>query len=183
MLYYLFEILESQFSFPGASLFSYLSFRAAVSVLISLIVSVIFGKKIINYLKRKQIGESVRELGLDGEDKKEGFYGGKMVEGLKNKRGEKISLQNYAKVKGIQDLDVAAKITGQNLGKIAKSKEVKSSIDYINVFKSNKGNLGVRDYRRKKASNDIALGIFAGIISVALFNRAFNKLLEEKSLN
>ena len=72
MLYYLFEILESQFNFPGASLFSYLSFRAAVSVLLSLIVSVIFGKKIINYLKRKQIGENIRELGLDGEDKKVG---------------------------------------------------------------------------------------------------------------
>ena len=72
MLYYLFEILESQFNFPGASLFSYLSFRAAVSVLLSLIISVIFGKKIINYLKRKQIGENIRELGLDGEDRKAG---------------------------------------------------------------------------------------------------------------
>ena len=72
MLYYLFEILESQFNFPGASLFSYLYFRAAVSVLLSLIISVIFGKKIINYLKRKQIGENIRELGLDGEDKKVG---------------------------------------------------------------------------------------------------------------
>ena len=72
MLYYLFEILESQFNFPGASLFSYLSFRAAVSVLLSLIISVIFGKKIINYLKRKQIGENIRELGLDGEDRKVG---------------------------------------------------------------------------------------------------------------
>ena len=72
MLYYLFEILESQFNFPGASLFSYLSFRAAVSVLLSLIISIIFGKKIINYLKRKQIGENIRELGLDGEDRKVG---------------------------------------------------------------------------------------------------------------
>ena len=72
MLYYLFEILESQFNFPGASLFSYLSFRAAVSVLLSLIISVIFGKKIINYLKRKQISENIRELGLDGEDRKVG---------------------------------------------------------------------------------------------------------------
>ena len=72
MLYYLFEILESQFNFPGASLFSYLSFRAAVSVLLSLIISIVFGKKIINYLKRKQIGENIRELGLEGEDKKVG---------------------------------------------------------------------------------------------------------------
>jgi phospho-N-acetylmuramoyl-pentapeptide-transferase len=72
MLYHLFEILENEFNFPGASLFSYLSFRAGVSVLISLIISVIFGKKIINYLIRKQIGENIRELGLDGEDKKVG---------------------------------------------------------------------------------------------------------------
>jgi len=72
MLYYLFEILESQFNFPGASLFSYLSFRAAVSVLLSLIISIIFGKKIINHLKRKQISENIRELGLDGEDRKLG---------------------------------------------------------------------------------------------------------------
>ncbi len=72
MLYHLFEILESQYNFPGASLFSYLSFRAAVSVIISLIISVIFGKKIINYLKRKQIDENIRELGLDGEHKKTG---------------------------------------------------------------------------------------------------------------
>jgi len=72
MLYYLFEILESQFNFPGASLFSYLSFRAAVSVLLSLIISIIFGKKIINHLKRKQISENIRELGLDGEDRKVG---------------------------------------------------------------------------------------------------------------
>ena len=132
---------------------------------------------------KKEMDKLEKEFDNIGEDKKEGFNGGRIVEGLKNKRGKKISLKNYAKVKGIQDLDVAAQITGQNIGKIAKSKEVKSSIDYINVFKSNKGNLGVRDYRRKKASNDIALGIFAGITSVALFNRAFNKLLEEKSLN
>ena len=72
MLYYLFEILESQFNFPGASLFSYLSFRAAVTVIMSLVISIVFGKRIINFLKIKQVGENVRELGLDGEDKKEG---------------------------------------------------------------------------------------------------------------
>ena len=141
-------------------------------------------KKNKKHLSNRSIKNFKQKGGEDGQDEaKEGFNGGRIVEGLKNKRGKKISLKNYAKVKGIQDLDVAAQITGQNIGKIAKSKEVKSSIDYINVFKSNKGNLGVRDYRRKKASNDIALGIFAGITSVALFNRAFNKLLEEKSLN
>ena len=53
MLYHLFEILESQFNLPGASLFSYLSFRAAVTVIMALSISIVFGKKIINYLKSK----------------------------------------------------------------------------------------------------------------------------------
>ena len=65
MLYYLFEYLENQHQLPGASLFQFLSFRAAVAVLISLMFSTLFGKKIIEFLKRKQIGETVRELGLD----------------------------------------------------------------------------------------------------------------------
>ena len=72
MLYYLFEILETQYNLPGASLFNYLSFRAAVSVIISLIISVVFGKRIIEYLRKKQIGENVRKLGLKGEEKKSG---------------------------------------------------------------------------------------------------------------
>ena len=72
MLYYLFEILENQFNLPGASLFSYLSFRAAITIIMSLMISIVFGKKIINYLKKKQIGENVRELGLEGEDNKKG---------------------------------------------------------------------------------------------------------------
>ena len=69
MLYYLFEFLETQYNLPGASLFDYLSFRAAVSVIISLIISVVFGKRIIEYLRKRQIGENVRKLGLEGEEK------------------------------------------------------------------------------------------------------------------
>lgn len=72
MLYYLFEYLESQYQLPGASLFQFLSFRAALAVLFSLLFSTIFGKKIIDYLKRKQIGETVRELGLEGQAQKSG---------------------------------------------------------------------------------------------------------------
>ena len=56
----------------GASLFQFLSFRAALAVLMSLIFSTLFGKKIIGFLKRKQIGETVRELGLDGQAQKSG---------------------------------------------------------------------------------------------------------------
>ncbi|MCH2196594.1 phospho-N-acetylmuramoyl-pentapeptide-transferase [Kordia sp.] len=72
MLYYLFEYLEQQYQFPGASLFGYLSFRAAMAVILSLLISMIFGKKIINYLRSKQIGETVRDLGLAGQKEKAG---------------------------------------------------------------------------------------------------------------
>ena len=72
MLYYLFEFLEQQYKLPGASVFQYLSFRAAVAVIFSLGFSLITGSYIIRYLKTKQIGESVRDLGLTGQKEKEG---------------------------------------------------------------------------------------------------------------
>ncbi len=71
MLYYLFEFLE-KYNFPGAGLFSYISFRAALALITSLIISIIFGKRIINRLQRQQIGETVRDLGLDGQMEKSG---------------------------------------------------------------------------------------------------------------
>ncbi|MEM6686083.1 MAG: phospho-N-acetylmuramoyl-pentapeptide-transferase, partial [Bacteroidota bacterium] len=72
MLYYLFEYLENQYQLPGASLFGYLSFRAAMAVIFSLLISMIFGKRIINFLRSKQIGETVRDLGLEGQKEKAG---------------------------------------------------------------------------------------------------------------
>ncbi len=72
MLYYLFEYLEKQYQFPGATLFQFLTFRAAMAVLLSLILATAFGKRIILFLKRKQIGETVRDLGLDGQQQKQG---------------------------------------------------------------------------------------------------------------
>jgi len=72
MLYYLFEYLENNFQLFGASLFQYLSVRASVGFILALFLSLIFGKRIIGYLKRQQIGESVRDLGLEGQKEKEG---------------------------------------------------------------------------------------------------------------
>ncbi|MBK6730451.1 MAG: phospho-N-acetylmuramoyl-pentapeptide-transferase [Bacteroidetes bacterium] len=72
MLYYLFNWLDQQFNFPGAGLFQYLSFRAAMTIFFSLIISIVFGKRIIIYLQKKQIGESVRDLGLEGQLSKKG---------------------------------------------------------------------------------------------------------------
>ena len=72
MLYYLFEFLEQNYKLPGASVFQYLSFRAALAVIFSLVFSLITGRHIISILKNNQIGESVRDLGLRGQKEKEG---------------------------------------------------------------------------------------------------------------
>lgn len=72
MLYYLFEYLDKAFDFPGAGVFQYISFRAALAVITSLTITMIFGKKLVNYLRKKQVGESIRDLGLEGQNEKQG---------------------------------------------------------------------------------------------------------------
>lgn len=72
MLYYLFQYLDRAFDFPGAGVFQYISFRAALALITSLVISLIFGKRIINFIRRKQIGETIRELGLEGQSQKSG---------------------------------------------------------------------------------------------------------------
>lgn len=72
MLYYLFEYLDKHYDFPGAGVFQYISFRSAMAVITSLIISLLFGKRIINLLHRKQVGETIRDLGLTGEKEKHG---------------------------------------------------------------------------------------------------------------
>ena len=73
MLYHLFEWLKAEdIRFPGRELFSFITFRVLMAVLLSLLITTIYGKKLINYLKRKQIGETVRDLGLAGEQQKKG---------------------------------------------------------------------------------------------------------------
>jgi len=72
MLYYLFEYLEKQFQFPGATLFGFLTFRAALAMILSLLISTIYGKRIIRFLLKQQVGETVRDLGLEGQKEKTG---------------------------------------------------------------------------------------------------------------
>jgi len=72
MFYFLFEYLENQFQLTGASLFQYISFRSSLAFIFSLFFSITFGKKIINFLNKKQIGESIRDLGLIGQKEKNG---------------------------------------------------------------------------------------------------------------
>ena len=149
MLYYLFEILESQFNLPGASLFSYLSFRAAVTVIMSLVISIVFGKKIINFLKIKQVGENVRELGLDGEDKKEGTptMGGIII--IIGTLVPVILMSNLENIY-IQILIISTIILGL-IGLID---------DYIKVFKKDKKGLK----GKFKIAGQSLLGIFVGMV-------------------
>jgi phospho-N-acetylmuramoyl-pentapeptide-transferase len=72
MLYYLFEYLEQNYQLTGASVFQFITFRSAMAVIMSLLVSMVFGKKIIAYLSKKQIGETIRDLGLEGQAQKAG---------------------------------------------------------------------------------------------------------------
>ena len=72
MLYYLFEFLHKMYGLPGAGVFQYISFRAAMAVITSLVISLLIGKRIIRLLHRKQVGETVRDLGLHGEKEKQG---------------------------------------------------------------------------------------------------------------
>ncbi|HRZ42290.1 MAG TPA: phospho-N-acetylmuramoyl-pentapeptide-transferase [Bacteroidales bacterium] len=72
MLYHLFSYLDATFDIPGAGMFNYISFRAALSVITSLVITLLFGKRIINFLKKKQVGETVRDLGLEGQVQKQG---------------------------------------------------------------------------------------------------------------
>src|SRR5690554_6092902 len=71
MLYYLFNYLDT-FDFPGAGVFHYISFRSGMALITSLIISILFGNKLIGLLRRMQMGEQVRDLGLEGQKEKEG---------------------------------------------------------------------------------------------------------------
>ena len=72
MFYYLFEYLEIQFGLPGAGLFQFITFRAAFAFILSLLISSIYGKRIINFLRNQQVGETIRDLGLEGQKQKSG---------------------------------------------------------------------------------------------------------------
>ncbi|HMR43508.1 MAG TPA: phospho-N-acetylmuramoyl-pentapeptide-transferase [Saprospiraceae bacterium] len=72
MLYYLFEYLDQQFDLPGAGLWRFITFRAGAAVILSLLISMVFGGRIVNFLRKLQIGESIRDLGLEGQLQKKG---------------------------------------------------------------------------------------------------------------
>ena len=155
MLYYLFEFIEKQFQFPGASLFQFLSFRASIAIILSLVFSLIYGKKIINYLRRKQIGETVRDLGLDGQAEKSGTP---TMGGIIIILGTLIPVLILARLDNIYiQLLVVTTITMGSIGSID---------DYIKTFKKDKEGLK----GKFKVIGQLILGVFVG--SVLYFHPA-----------
>ena len=72
MLYHFFNYINQNFDFPGSGLFEFISFRAGMAVITSLVITLVFGGRLIKFLQRKQVGESIRDLGLEGQMVKAG---------------------------------------------------------------------------------------------------------------
>lgn len=147
MLYYLFKYIETHYDFPGAQLFQYISFRASMAIILSLSISTIFGKRIINYLQKKQVGESVRELGLEGQNEKAGTP---TMGGLIIIFATLIPVLLFAKLENIYVILLI--ITTLWMGAIG------FLDDYIKTFKQNKEGLK----GKFKIIGQIGLGIIVG---------------------
>ena len=147
MLFYLFEFLESQYDLPGAGLFRYVSFRSAMAIVTALIVSVAWGDRIISSLKSMQIGESIRDLGLDGQAEKEGTP---TMGGLIIVLAVVIPSLLFAKLDNVYiQIVLLSTVWMAAVGAID---------DYIKVFKGNKAGLK----SRFKILGQVSLGIFVG---------------------
>lgn len=147
MLYYLFEYLETQYQVPGASLFQFTTFRAAMAILFSLIIATVYGKRIILFLQKKQIGETVRDLGLEGQKQKAGTP---TMGGLIIILATLIPVLLFAKLDNIYIiLLIGATIWMGIIGFLD---------DYIKVFRKNKEGLK----GRFKILGQVGLGLIVG---------------------
>lgn len=148
MLYYLFSYLH-EIGVPGAGLFNYISFRAAMAIITSLLISMVFGKRIIRMLLKQQIGESVRDLGLAGQKEKEGTP---TMGGLIILASILIPTLLFAKLDNVYVIIML--VSTVMLGTIG------FIDDYIKVFKKNKAGLA----GRFKVVGQIAVGVFVGSV-------------------
>lgn len=149
MFYYLFHYLDQHFNFPGAGVFQYISFRAALALLTSLIISMVFGKRIINFIRKKQIGETIRELGLEGQNEKAGTP---TMGGLIILAAIIIPTLLFAKIHNVYI--VLMLISTVWLGCIG------FLDDYIKVFKKNKEGL----QGKFKVVGQIGIGLLVGAV-------------------
>lgn len=148
MLYYLFTYLREHFNLSGTGVFYYITFRASLAVILSLVISMLFGKRLIRFLQKKQIGETVRELGLEGEQQKKGTP---TMGGLIIIAAILIPTLLFARITNVYIiLMVVSTIWCGVVGFID---------DYIKVFKKNKEGLA----GRFKILGQIGLGAIIGI--------------------
>tara|TARA_Y100000766_G_scaffold280277_1_gene289828 strand:- start:1347 stop:2561 length:1215 start_codon:yes stop_codon:yes gene_type:complete len=151
MLYYLFEFLENNYNLPGAGVFYYISFRSALAIITSLLVSLVFGGCIIRIIKRFQIGEEVRKLGLEGEDEKSGTP---TMGGLIILSAIIIPTILFAKLENIYiQVMLISTIWLGLIGFVD---------DYIKVFKKDKKGLA----GKFKILGQVGLGLLVGVIMV-----------------
>src|ERR1700752_101559 len=148
MFYYLFTWLHKAFDFPGAGVFQYISFRAAMAVITSLIISLLFGKRIIDFIRHKQIGETIRDLGLAGEKQKAGTPS---MGGLIILAAIIIPTLLFAKLHNVYIILML--ISTVWLGLIG------FLDDYIKVFKKNKEGL----QGRFKIIGQVGIGLIVGV--------------------
>jgi phospho-N-acetylmuramoyl-pentapeptide-transferase len=148
MLYYLFSYLD-KLNFPGAGLFDFISFRAALALITSLIISIIFGKRLINLLRKQQIGETVRDLGLAGQIEKSGTP---TMGGLIILSAIIIPTLLFAKLHNVYVVTMLLATVWLGL--------IGFLDDYIKVFKKNKKGLA----GKFKVVGQIGVGIIVGCI-------------------
>ncbi len=148
MLYYLFDYLDKQFNFPGAGVFQYISFRALGCTVVSLLIAAVYGRKMIEFLRRKQVGESIRDLGLVGQLEKKGTptMGGFII--LASLLVPVLLFANLTNVY-IVLLIITAIWTGM-IGFVD---------DYIKKFKNDKEGL----HGRFKVIGQVGLGVIVGV--------------------
>lgn len=154
MLYYLFDYLDKNYDLMGAGLFQYISFRAGAAAVLSLIITITFGTTLINYLRRKQVGEDIRDLGLEGQLQKKGTP---TMGGLIIIAAILIPTLLFARIDNVYV--VLLLITTIWLGLIGLLD------DYIKVFKKDKEGLA----GRFKIIGQVGLGLIVGL--VLFFNK------------
>jgi len=162
MLYYLFEYLATHFDFGGENLYKFLSIRAGLSFILSLVISIMFGKSIINKLRKLQIGETVRDLGLEGQMEKQGTP---TMGGIIIMLAIVIPTLLFAKVFNVY-------ITTMIVATLFLA-AIGFTDDYIKVFKKDKKGLA----GKFKILGQVVLGIFVGI--VMLYSKDISIVMEK----
>src|ERR1700744_1880892 len=147
MLYYLFNYLNKNFTIPGVGVFQYITFRTAMAVIVSLLITTVYGRRLIDYLRFKQVGETVRNLGLEGQMQKAGTP---TMGGLIIILGILVPTLLFAKLDNIYIIMML--VTTVWLGAIG------FLDDYIKVFKKNKEGLA----GRFKITGQVGLALFIG---------------------